>query len=58
MEETKSFFELAKESGGEVRTFEPTYTEEFRTYMEESVRSSSSRYEEAIKESYTIVINC
>lgn len=58
MEETKGFFELAQENGGEIRPFDSTYTEEFRQYMEESVRSSSNRHEEAVKESYAIVINC
>lgn len=58
MEESKSFFDLAQEAGGEVKPFTPSYTEEFRQYMEESVRSSSNRHEEAVKESYSIVINC
>jgi hypothetical protein len=58
MEETKGFFELAQESGGQVKPFEPTYTEEFRKYMEESVRSSANRHEEAVRDSYSIVINC
>lgn len=58
MEESKGFFELAKESGGQIKPFEPSYTEEFQHYMEESIRSSSNRHEEAVRDSYTIVINC
>ncbi len=58
MEETKGFFELAKESGGQVTQFKPTYTDEFRQYMQESIRHSSNWHEEAVRESYSIVINC
>lgn len=58
MEETKGFFELARESGGQIKPFEPTYTEEFRLYMEQSIRSSVNWHEEAVRDSYAIVINC
>lgn len=58
MEETKDFFELAQESGGHISPFEPSYTEEFRQYMQESIRSSSNDREEAVFDSYSIVINC
>ena len=58
MEETKGFFELALETGGQVKPFEPTYTEEFQQYMEASIRSSSSNHEEAVRDSYAIIINC
>ncbi len=58
MEETKGFFELVKESGGEIKPFEPAYTEEFQHYIENSIRTSSNSHEEAVRDSYSIVINC
>lgn len=56
MEQTKSFFELA-ETGSET-VFEPDYTAEFKSYLEESIRQSDYANREAIKTASALVINC
>lgn len=42
MEQTKSFFEFAEEEGSVVSVFEPDYTSEFKSYLEDSIRQSDS----------------
>ena len=54
MEESKSFFEIA----GSKTVFEPDYTAEFKSYLENSIRQSDFANREAIKSASTLVINC
>ena len=56
MEQSKSFFELAEERGTTV--FNPDYTAEFKSYLEESIRQSDFANREAIKSASVLVINC
>ena len=56
MEQSKSFFEIAEEDTKSV--FNPDYTEEFQTYLEDSIRQSDFANREAIKTASTLVINC
>lgn len=56
MEQTKSFFELAE--AGSQTVFEPDYTADFKSYLEESIRQSDYANREAIKTASALVINC
>lgn len=56
MEQSKSFFEIAEEETKSV--FNPDYTEEFQTYLEDSIRQSDFANREAIKSASSLVINC
>lgn len=56
MEESKSFFEIAEQ--GSKTVFEPDYTAEFKSYLENSIRQSDFANREAIKSASTLVINC
>jgi len=58
MEQTKSFMELAEEEGSAISVFEPDYTSEFKSYLEDSIRQSDSANRDAIKTASTVVINC
>lgn len=56
MEESKSFFELA--DPGAKTSFEPEYTAEFKSYLENSIRQSDYANREAIRTASALVINC
>lgn len=56
MDQTQSFFELAEE--GSITEFKPSYTQDFRVYVEKSIRSSDSANSEAIKSASNFIINC
>ena len=56
MEQTKSFFELAEASSQTV--FEPDYTSEFKSYLENSIRQSDYANRQAVKSASALVINC
>ena len=56
MEQSKSFFEIAEENTKSV--FNPDYTEEFQTYLEDSIRQSDFANREAIKTASSLIINC
>lgn len=58
MEQTKTFLELAEEEGSVISVFEPDYTSEFKSYLEDSIRQSDSANRDAIKTASTVVINC
>jgi len=50
--------ELAEEEGSAISVFEPDYTSEFKSYLEDSIRQSDSANRDAIKTASTVVINC
>lgn len=56
MEQTKSFFELAE--AGSQTDFEPDYTAEFKSYLENSIRQSDYANRQAVKSASALVINC
>ena len=58
MEQTKSFLELAVEEGSVISVFEPDYTSEFKSYLEDSIRQSDSANRDAINTASMVVINC
>ena len=55
MEQTKSFFDIAEKEGS---VFEPDYTSEFKSFLENSIRHSDSANRDAIKTASVLVINC
>ncbi len=56
MEQSKSFFEIAEKET--ITDFNPGYTEEFQSFLEESIRQSDSANRDAVKSAATLVINC
>lgn len=56
MEQSKSFLELAEQESKSV--FNPDYTAEFQSYIQNSIRQSDSANREAIKSASVLVINC
>ena len=56
MDQTQSFFELAEK--GSITEFKPSYTPDFKVYVEKSIRSSDSANSEAIKSASNFIINC
>ena len=53
MKDTLSFEDMATEC----KPFEPSYTEEFRQYMQESINASRKAHAEAIQSASNIIIN-
>lgn len=56
MEQSKSFFEIAEK--GTIADFNPGYTEEFKSFIEESIRQSDSANRDAMRTAATLIINC
>ena len=56
-QQTKSFFELAEEEGSTISMFEPDYTSEFKSFLEDSIRKSDSANREAIRTASVLIIN-
>ena len=55
MEQTKSFFDMAEKEGS---VFEPNYTSDFKSFLENSMRQSDSANRDAFKTASVLVINC
>ena len=52
MEDTSSFEDMALEC----KPFEPTYTEEFRQYMQKSIEESRKAHAEAVQSISNIIV--
>lgn len=58
MEETKSFYDLAREQGGTIEPWNPSeeFMRDFCEYMEESIKQSRINLQKAIESSKKIII--
>lgn len=58
MEESKSFEDLAREQGGEIKPWEPSeeFLRDFEAFTKESVRQSILNHAKAVEEARNIII--